>query len=111
MYSIIKRLREGGERRSDRDISSDPGTIGHLTVFAVKGVSVASLHAAGSTGSDDPLIPMLFRAKLCTLHNDRLLFKGYERPVGQEGVDSDRNRQEWAVQVMSEPSVRRRRNG
>jgi hypothetical protein len=102
MYSRIKRLRAGGERKPDRDISADPGTVGHMTVVSVAGEIVATVYAVGSTGRQDPIIPMLYRAKLTSMHNDRMLLQGYERPGGDRGKDADRNRQEWSVQVMAE---------
>lgn len=102
MYSRIKRLRNRGDRKADRDISADPGTVGHMTVVVVEGVVVASIYAAGSTGRQDPLVPMLFRAKLITMHNDRMLLQGYERTGGQDDPASPMIKQEWAVQVMAD---------
>jgi hypothetical protein len=100
MYSHIKRLRIRGERKSDREISADPGIIGSMTVVLLANVAVASVYSAVSGGRQDPLIPMLFRAKLVTMHNDRMLLQGYERTGGQDDPDSPVIKQEWAVQVM-----------
>lgn len=102
MYSKIKRLRARGERKSDREISADPGIIGSMTVVLLANVAVASVYSAVSGGRQDPLIPMLFRAKLVTMHNDRMLLQGYERTGGQEDPDSPMIKQEWAVQVMAD---------
>lgn len=77
MYSIIKRLRRCGERISDRDISSDPGAVGHVTICVVSTVVVAKLHAAGDDGRKTAMFPELWRAKIVAMNNDRMLLQGY----------------------------------
>lgn len=102
MYSKIKRLRSRGERKPDREIGADPGTVGHMTVVRLAEVPVASVYGAGSSGRQDPLIPMLFRAKLVSMHNNRMLLQGYERVGDQDDPNCPVVAQEWAVEVMSE---------
>jgi hypothetical protein len=102
MYSKIKRLRNLGERLDDRDISADLGTVGYMTVILLEGVPVASVFGEQGAAGRDPLIPMLFRARLVTMHNDRMLLQGYERTGDQEDPASPVIKQEWAVQVMAD---------
>lgn len=102
MYSKIKRLRNRGERLDDREISADPGTVGYMTVYLLEDVPVASVYDVHSVGGQAPLIPMLFRARLVTMQNDRMLLQGYERTGGQDDPASPVIKQEWAVQVMAD---------
>jgi hypothetical protein len=100
MYSKIKRLRTRGGRLPDHDISADPGTVGYMTVYLLEDLPVASVYDVHSVGGQAPLIPMLFRARLVTMHNDRMLLQGYERTGDQDDPASPLIKQEWAVQVM-----------
>lgn len=102
MYSKIKRLRSCGQRLEDRDISADQGTVGYMTVFLLADVPVASVYDVHSSGRQDPLLPMLFRARLVSMHNDRMLLQGYERTGDQDDPASALLKQEWAVQVMTD---------
>lgn len=102
MYSHIKRLRVGGERKPSRDISANVGVVGHISVFILAGEVVAAVYAGGGTGRPDELLPLLYRAKLVTMQGDGMLFKGWERPRGCDQADADENRQEWSVKLMVE---------
>jgi hypothetical protein len=102
MYSKIKRLRSRGERKLDREIGADPGTVGHMTVVRLADVPVASVYGVGSSGRQDPFVPMLFRAKLVSMHNNRMLLQGYERIGNQDYPDCPVVKQEWAVEVMTD---------
>ena len=103
MYSKVKRLRRGGERISDRDISADPGQVGHMTICQVGTVIVAKLHAAGDDARKTAMFPELWRAKVVAMHADRMLFQGFERQGNQADQDAPLIKQEWAVQVMEAP--------
>lgn len=106
MYSHFKRLRIGGQRKADRDISADPGVIGHISVFRQGSEVIAAAYATGGTGQPGQLLPLLYRARLVTMHGDRMLFRGWERPLRDDQADSDENKQEWSVRLMVEaPSV------
>jgi len=96
MYSIVKRLRERGKRKHDRDIQGDPGRAGDLTL-ALCG-NGAELKLADDDGSrQEPVIPVLRDARLVAMHSDKMLFKGVEQaPDGTEYV------QEWSVMVMAQ---------
>lgn len=103
MYSKVKRLRRGGERIPDRDISADPGHVGHMTICQVGTVIVAKLHAAGDDARKTALFPELRRAKVVAMNANRMLFQGYERVGNQADQDGPLIKQEWAVQVMEAP--------
>lgn len=103
MYSHIKRLRAGGTRKADRDISADTGVVGHVSVFRQGNEIVAAAYAAGGTGNPEPLLPLLYRAKLVTMQGPGMLFQGWDRPRGYDQPDTDANKQEWSVRVMVEP--------
>lgn len=102
MYSKIKRLRRRGERIGDREISADPGQVGHMTICQVETTIVAKFHAAGDDAQKKPMIPELFRAKIVGMIGDRMLFQGYERIGDQNDTNAQVIKQEWAVQAMAE---------
>jgi len=105
MYSKIKRLRRGGARVSDKEIAADPGLIGHVTVYMVEKVVHMSAHAPMGQGRPTPILPTLYRAKLTSMHGDRMLVQGFERVGNQEEPDAAVQKQEWAIQVMVEQPV------
>lgn len=94
MYSIVKRLRIRGLRKHDRDIQSDQGAGGDLTLAMCGGG--AELKLSSDDGSrQEPIIPVLVDAKLVTMHGDKMLFRGTER--GEGGAEYV---QEWSVMVQ-----------
>jgi hypothetical protein len=102
MYSHIKLLRARGERKAERDISADPGTIGNLTVFRQGNEIVAAVYAGGGMGQPGELVPTLYRARLVTMHGEAMLFQGWERPLGYDQQDIDANKQEWSVRLAAD---------
>lgn len=93
MYSIVKRLRTRGIRKRDREIQSDQGTAGDLTLAMC--AAGPELKLSSDDGSrQEPIIPVLNNAQLITMHGDKMLFKGYER--GEGGAEFV---QEWSVRV------------
>ncbi|KQQ86439.1 hypothetical protein [Massilia sp. Leaf139] len=98
MYSIVKRLRSRGARKHDREIQSDPGTPGDLTLTICGGAPEAKL-ARHDDSRQEPIIPVLNNAQLVTMHGDKMLFKGYER--GEGGAE---HVQEWSVLVTLRPA-------
>jgi hypothetical protein len=76
MHGKVKRLRERGQRLSDRDF-----------VLQVKDPN---------SQVGDSLFPRLYEARLTTMHGDKMLFKGEERPQGDAGPALV---QEWSVVV------------
>lgn len=102
MYSHFKRLRAAGQRKTDRDIASDPGVVGHISIFRQGNEIVAAAYAVGGTGKPDILLPLLYRAKLVTMQGHGMLFQGWERPRGEDQPDTDANKQEWSVKILAE---------
>ena len=100
MYSKVKRLRRGGARLADREIQSDHGTVGHLTMVSVGGVRELKMHAAGDDAQANAAIPILFDAILVSMHGARMLFVGLERRGSQGDAKGVTYMQEWAVEVM-----------
>jgi hypothetical protein len=94
MYSKVKVLRQRGVRRHQNEISSDPGKIGHLTMVGVAGVLELKLHGPEDDSQRKPIIPVLFHAKMTTMHGARMLFQGCEDPAAPDCI------QEWAVEIM-----------
>jgi hypothetical protein len=93
MYSIVKRLRQRGIRKHDREIQTDPGTVGDMTLALCSGSCELKL-AADDGSRQEPIIPVLIEARLVTMHGAKMLFRGVERgPDGAECV------QEWSVLV------------
>jgi hypothetical protein len=94
MHSIVKRLRTRGIRKHDREIQSEPGATGDLTLSICGGAPEARL-ARHDDSRQEPIIPVLMDAKLVTMHSDKMLFRGVER--GEGGAEFV---QEWSVMVM-----------
>jgi hypothetical protein len=97
MYGKVKRLRERGARLSDLDIARAPFVEGELTLISLAGTGVLQVKDPNSQVGDS-LFPRLYEARLITMHGDRMLFKGEERPQGEAGPAFV---QEWAVMLGS----------
>lgn len=102
MYSKVKSLRTRGARKADRDIQSDTGTVGHLTMVTVGATRELKLHAAGDDAQANAAIPILFDAIMVSMHGARMLFSGFERQGDQNDSKAVTFMQEWAVEVMAE---------
>lgn len=105
MYSKVKRLRVRGARRSDREINSDPGSVGHVTMVTVGNVKEMKLHAAGDDARRTPVIPLLYEPIIQAMHGARMLLSGMERQGDQADPAAPLFMQEWAIEVMVEPPV------
>jgi hypothetical protein len=95
-------LRACGKRKPDREISSDQGIVGHISIFRQGNEVVAAVYATGGTGQPSALLPLLYRAKLVTMQGDGMLLQGWERPVGCDQADTDQNKQEWSVKLLTD---------
>lgn len=95
MYVRAKRLRERGRRRHHQEIAADEGKVGELT-FALVGAAYQLNINAPDSSVHAPLLPLLCDARLTTMHGEKMLFKGEERPQGEDGPVYV---QEWAVQL------------
>lgn len=95
MYVRAKRLRERGRRRTEHEIAADPGVVGELTMSSVEAYYLLNLNDLDSS-KHAPLLPVLFEAKLTTMHGDNMLFRGEERPEGKNGIAYV---QEWSVRL------------
>lgn len=93
MYARVKLLRQRGIRKHDREILSDAGTDGDMSLAMSSGRY--ELKLSGDDGSRlEPILPVLFDARLITMHGNKMLFRGIER-----GADGAEFAQEWSVQV------------
>lgn len=101
MYGHFKQLRSFGKRKTDRDISSDPGVVGHISIFRQGNQVVAAAYAAGGTGQPGAILPLLYRAKLVTMQGDGMLLQGWERPLGYDQPDTDQNKREWSLKLFA----------
>lgn len=92
MKATVTRLRERGKRRSNRDIDSDQGVTGGLTLATVG--SVIELRLSDIEDQQmKPLIPILYEAQLVSMHHAIMLFRGCESVDGAGYV------QEWRAVV------------
>lgn len=82
---------------SDREISQAPFAEGAVRVYGLGGVIVAAVTDPASQ-IGDPLIPLLYEAKLTTMTDGGMLLKGEERPQGDAGPAYV---QEWSVRFES----------
>lgn len=95
MYGKVKRLREPGKQLSDREISAALVTEGALTLAMIGGTLVLEVKPLNSQVGES-LLPCLYDARLTTMHSGGMLFKGEERPQGNEGPAYV---QEWSVRI------------
>lgn len=93
MYSKIKRLRKRGVRLHDRDIQSLKADEGDVTLVYCSGAPELKL-SAWDDSTAKPVIPVLYDAKLVTMHGNKMLFKGLERDAN--GAE---HAQEWSVLI------------
>ena len=92
MYGRVKQLRERGKRLSDRAIGAAPVVEGEVVVHGVAGMMVAEVKQR-NTQVGEPLL-VLYDARLTTMTSNGMLFKGEERPQGNDGPAYV---QEWSV--------------
>lgn len=101
MYSMVKRLRRNGARLSDRDIAVAQAVVGHLAMVSVGGTVELKLYGAGDDGLRTPLIPILYNARLVTMHGNCMLLEGDEREG--DDVRGRTLKQEWSVKLAVAP--------
>lgn len=95
MNATVKVLRHAGARKAERDIMADPGRQGELRLSMVGGVTQLNL-SDPSDQQFNPLLPMLYHARLVAMHGDRMLFQGLTARREEGGQP-----QEWSVQIAS----------
>lgn len=95
MYGKVKRLRDHGRRLSNREINQMPAVEGALTLAAVRSTYVLQVRRHDSQVGPG-LLPDLYEARLVAMHTGGMLFKGEERPQGDDGPAYV---QEWSVMV------------
>ncbi len=95
MFGKVKQLRRGGKRLSTHDIHRADYVEGEVRVYGLAGTIVASVSKPDSQVGD-PLLPVLYDARLVSMHGTGMLFKGEERPQGDAGPAYI---QEWSVMV------------
>ena len=93
MYGKVKRLRERGQRLSDRDIGRAPFVEGSIKVYGL-GTGIVATVTDPISQVGDPLLPVLYEAKLATMTDGGMLLKGEERPQGDAGPAYV---QEWSI--------------
>ena len=93
MQGKVKRLRERGKRLSDREISQATFAEGAVRVYGL-GAGIVATVTDPASQVGDPLLPILYEAKLTTMTDGGMLLKGEERPQGDAGPAYV---QEWSV--------------
>jgi homogentisate 1,2-dioxygenase len=97
MYSKVKILRTNGVRRSDREIAADAWHEGAVTMHqAGTGCQLQLSSVDGSVQTS--VIPVLYDARLVTMHSNKMLFHGIQR-AGER--DDAQYFQEWSVMVLN----------
>jgi hypothetical protein len=95
MHGKVKRLRQRGVRIPNREISQAPFVEGDLTLAALRSTYILEVKdPASQVGAS--LFPTLYEARLITMHGSAMLFKGEERPEGDDGPAFV---QEWSVMI------------
>lgn len=95
MHGKVKRLRHQGRRLSNRDISQAPFIAGDLALSALRSSYVLTLRQP-NTQAQEGIIAALWDARVVTMHGDGMLFRGEERPQGDDGPAYV---QEWSVMI------------
>ncbi|WP_314435596.1 hypothetical protein [Massilia timonae] len=95
MFAKVKRLRERGQRMSDRQIASAAFVEGEVVVHGMTGMTVAEVQRPDSQVAEPLLV--LYEARLTTMNSAGLLLKGEERPQGDKGPAYI---QEWSVRFF-----------
>ena len=93
MQGKVIRLRERGKRLSDREISQATFAEGAVRVYGL-GAGIVATVTDPASQVGDPLLPILYEAKLTTMTDGGMLLKGEERPQGDAGPAYV---QEWSV--------------
>jgi hypothetical protein len=96
MYSRIKVLRRYGARLADREIIAHKGHDGELTLYR-SGGSIELKLSEPNDQRKEPIIPILYDARLVTMHGDRMLFQGMERTGDEKRAQY---MQEWSVMLL-----------
>lgn len=94
MYSTVKTLRSRGKKKDMREIQSDPGVSGDLVLALCGSLYELKIHATDDS-TMQPIIPSLLDARLISMHNGKMLFRGFE-----QGSDGAEWAQEWSVLAM-----------
>jgi hypothetical protein len=95
MYGKVKRLRDHGRRLSNREINQMAAIEGALTLAAVRSTYILQVRRHDSQVGPG-LLPDLYEARLVAMHTGGMLFRGEERPQGDEGPAYV---QEWSVMI------------
>jgi hypothetical protein len=95
MYGKVKCLRDHGRRLSNREINQMPAVEGALTLAAVRSTYVLTVRRHDSQVRPG-LLPDLYEVHLVAMHTGGMLFRGEERPQGDDGPAYV---QEWSVMV------------
>lgn len=93
MYGKVKRLRVAGKRLADHDIARAEYVQGELTLAGLGATNVLTVTDPNSQVGAS-LFPSLYDARLVTMHGTKMLFKGEERPQGDQ---EPAYTQEWSV--------------
>jgi hypothetical protein len=88
MHCKAKLLRSRGQRRPDHEIASDAGHDGELTLALCGGAYELKL-AARDDSQQKPIIPILYDARLVTMHGNKMLFRGIERTESGAGYEQE----------------------
>jgi len=85
-----------GKRRSDRDLGTDEGVVGLLTMNSVSSYRVASICEYGDSRMA-PILPELYDPVVTGIQGGKLLLRGY-----QIGVSNDVGSylQEWVIEPL-----------
>lgn len=97
MHCTVKLLRNRGVRRSLAEINSDAGTTGDATLALVGAVYELKVYDPNDS-QRKPIAPILYDARLVSMHSGRMLFRGLERVGAEEGPQF---LQEWSVLVLA----------
>lgn len=95
MKATVKILRSNGRRRAEREIQTDSGVTGALTMATVEGALELKLYDPNDSQMK-PLIPPLWEAKAVAIRGNRMLFQGLTARWADGGVA-----QEWAIEIVS----------
>jgi len=98
MLARVTQFRYRGVRRSDHDITNDPGVVGKVSLYSVANYLQMTVCDPNDVGIAHLLLPALFEPVVFNIINGGMLFRGYQREG--EGKHMPTYFQEWRVEPL-----------
>lgn len=95
MKVSVKAIRHHGIRYTDTQIASIEPTEGYLAFYGVG--TTLEITLTNGDALRQPLLPVLYDARLVSMHNAKMLFAGIQRTADKNAAQYF---QEWSVTIV-----------